>query len=152
MKEQIDVSQLPTPQVGDAWLDLGDDAVGTTDYVPEYHWRVRIVLQVKIENGVIVDARCCYDDDEYSVSESVAIATAIVSHVKGRTTATVPRFADNIMLSPSMAEEVIYSALHDWATKRVVQLPPEPPKGWGARKPLWRRALSHIPPFGWLGV
>ena len=152
MKEQIDVSQLPTPQVGDAWLDLGDDTVGTTDYVDQNLWCVRIILQVKVESGVIVDARCLYDDDEYDVRESVAIATAIVSHVKGRTTATVPLFTNNIMWCPSMAAWAINDALHDWATKRMTQLPPAPPRETLARKPLWRRALSHIPPFGWLGV
>ena len=152
MNETIDVSKFPAPQVGEAWLDLGDDAVGTTDYVDQNLWCVRIVLQVKVESGVIVDARCCYDGDEYGVGESVAIATAIVSHVKGHTTATVPPFTDNIMWCPSMATSAINAALHDWATKRMTQLPPAPPRKMLARKPLWRRALSHIPPFGWLGV
>lgn len=149
----------PPPHGGDAWWDIRDDAIGTADFRSTYFWDVRIRLQVRIEDGVIIDALCLTEDSEDIGPEPKGedrMSAAITGFLKGKTFAEALTFADPIMWCPSMAVDAVKMALRNWAMKgggpRFEQLPPLPPEPEPYRFPLWQRVLRRFAFFRGLGL
>jgi hypothetical protein len=146
------------PHGGSAWFDPSAPDVGTGDIGSQYLWDVRIRLQLRLADGVIVDARChtADDDSAYGPGGSpdleALISKAIAGHVIGKTPRAAldlsgpPRPADGrlpdpphpaqVMWHAGFAEDAIRDALADWAAKdpsraSLVPAPPPPPRKRG---------------------
>lgn len=179
MQAPHDVSRWPSAQ-GGVWLDPADPDVGSADFGSNSLWDVRILLQVRVRDGVIADARCTYEDRDSQGLEEV-IAAAIAHHLVGKATNAAhdvsrPKAPPlraawsreeavrtgelgptshpaDLMWHAGFVSDAVRAALADWASKasgRDGFLPPPPAPP--PRPSLLRRLLRRSAFLRGLGV
>ncbi len=136
------------PQTGGEWLDPLDREVGSAYYHSEYFWTFRAAIQVRVRDGIIVEAKCSVDDDTSAATDE-ELAGIIVAHLTGRPVGEAVDIAHAAFWHISLPKEAIYDALKSWAycsPEREAKLPPtpyEPPQPMpGALQRLLRRFLG----------
>jgi len=127
LSEEIELWVQP-PMSGGVWLIPRDRDVSSVYYHSEYFWTFRTALQIRIQNDVIVEAKCSVLDDT-SAASNEELAKIIVEHLTGRHVSTALEITNIAFWHLSLPKEAIYDALKSWAKwhpEREALLPPTP--------------------------